>query len=167
MLSIRTTAAVLAAALLSACVTTEREPDLPTFTLDGSGIAPSVSGLRIDFGRAQVGVIDTVTRLLDDAPVAVTTNAECGAGPVTAAVWEDGLTLNFMDGNFMGWTNSDPTLPTTDGFVPGQSRLEMPPVSFQITSLGAEFNRGDIFGLLDESETRIDLLWAGVTCFFR
>ncbi len=166
-LSLRSACTLLAALALAACVGTTRTPDVPVFTLDGEGIAPSVSGLRIDFGRAQVGVIDTVSRLLDERPVAVTTNAECGAGPVTAALWEDGLTLNFLDGNFAGWTNSDPTLPVAGGFAAGQARLDMPQVSFQVTTLGTEFNRGQIFGLLDETETQVDLLWAGVTCFFR
>jgi len=163
----RALVSVFAVLALSACVTTAREPDVPAFTLDSGGIAPTISGLRIDFGRAQTGVIETVSRLLDERPAAITTNPECGAGTVTSALWEDGLTLNFIDGDFVGWTSSDPALPVAGGFRAGQSRLEMPQVSFQVTSLGAEFARGDVFGILDETETSVDLLYAGVTCFFR
>jgi hypothetical protein len=152
---------------LSACVSTPRTPDQPVFTLDGNGIAPTVSGLRIDFGRAQVGVIDTVSRLLGEDPSSIGTNSECGAGPITSAQWDDGLTLNFMDGNFVGWTSSDPSLPAAGGVQAGQPRLEMPPVSFQVTSLGSEFVRGEVFGILDETETEIALVYAGTTCFFR
>ncbi|MCR9070019.1 MAG: hypothetical protein NXH79_14380 [Rhodobacteraceae bacterium] len=153
--------------LLAACVTTPREPEPPTLVLDGGGLLPNSGPLRIDFGREQTGVIDVVSRLLDETPVSVSTNTECGAGPVTAATWEDGLTLNFLDGAFAGWTSSDPAFPVAGGFVAGQPRLEMPQTSFQVTTLGTEFNRGDIFGLLNAEETEVGLLWAGVTCFFR
>jgi len=158
--------ALVAATALSACVGT-REPEVPPFTLDGRGIEPTVSGLRIDFGRAQIGVIDTVSRLLDEEPAQVITQTECGAGPVTAAQWEDGLTLNFQDGTFVGWTTSDPDLPVTNGFRPGQRRVEMPQVSFQVTTLGDEFARGAVAGLLDPTGETVALLWSGTTCFFR
>lgn len=160
--------ATLAIALaLAGCVTTPREPAPPVFTLDGQGIAPTISGLRIDFGRAQIGVIETVSRLLDARPVQIATNTECGAGPVTSATWEDGLTLNFQEGDFRGWVTRDPDLPVAGGFFAGQSRLDMPQVSFQVTSLGSEFNRGDVFGILTQDDAEIALLYAGVTCFFR
>ena len=159
---------ILAATLaLGACVGTPREPEPPVLTLDAAGIQPTVSQLRIDFGRAQPGVIDTVSRLLGDGPEAVTTNAECGAGPVTSATWEDGLTLNFQNGDFVGWVSSDPDLGVAGGFRPGMSRLEMPQTSFQITTLGTEFSRSDINGILTEGDAAIRLLWAGTTCFFR
>lgn len=158
---------ILMAALTAACVTTPREPEPPVLVLDGGGMLPNAGPLRVDFGRDQTGVIDTVSRLLDEPPVSVTTNSLCGAGPVTAARWDDGLTLNFMDGAFVGWTSSDPEFPVAGGFVAGQPRLEMPQVSFQVTSLGTEFNRGDVFGILTEDEAEIGLMYAGVTCFFR
>lgn len=159
---------ILAAALaLSACVSTPREPEPPVMTLDASGLRPTISQLRIDFGRAQTGVIDTVSRLLNEGPDTITTTAECGAGPVTAAAWDDGLTLNFQDGRFVGWVNADADLAVAGGFRAGQPRLEMPQVSFQVTTLGTEFSRSDIFGLLTEDDAAIRLLWAGTTCFFR
>jgi hypothetical protein len=166
-MSLRVWIALSVALALSACVTTPREPAPPVLSLDAGGIQPTVSQLRIDFGRAQVGVIDTVTRIMGGGPTQITTNTECGAGPVTAASWRDGLTLNFQDGAFVGWVNSDPALPVAGGFVPGLSRLSMPPVSFQVTSLGTEFGRGEIYGVLTEGDTAIATLWSGTTCFFR
>jgi hypothetical protein len=157
----------IAAMTLSGCVTTSDEPDLPPFTLDGNGIEPTISRLRIDFGRAQVGVIETVSRLLGERPQSVTRVAECGAGPMTIAQWEGGLALNFIDEDFRGWVTSDPTLPVAGGFVARQERVNMPVVSFQVTSLGNEFNIGPVSGLLDPSETRIQQVWSGATCFFR
>ncbi|MHA7886166.1 hypothetical protein [Roseicyclus sp.] len=152
---------------LAACVTTPSEPEPPVLTLDARGIQPTVSRLRIDFGRAQVGVIDTVTRLLGEGPMQITTNTECGAGPITAASWEDGLTLNFQDGNFVGWVNSDPGLPAGGGILPGQSRLALPQGNFSITSLGTEFSRTEVYGLLTENDEAVRIVWAGTTCFFR
>jgi hypothetical protein len=153
--------------LLEACVTTPSEPLPPPLSLDARGIQPTVSQLRIDFGRAQVGVIETVSRLLGERPVQVTTNFECGAGPVTAAAWADGLTLNFQEGNFVGWVNTDPDLPAGGGILPGQSRLDMPQVSFSVTSLGTEFSRTEVYGLLTENDEAVRIVWAGTTCFFR
>jgi hypothetical protein len=95
------------------------------------------------------------------------TNPDCGASPITSAAWEGGLTLNFQDGNFVGWVNTDPELPVAGGFRAGQPRLEMPQVSFQVTTLGTEFARSEIYGILTEDDARILLLYAGVTCFFR
>jgi hypothetical protein len=164
----RALAALFASALvLAGCVTTPEDPELPPFTLTGTGIDPTISRLSIDFGRAQVGVIDTVSRLLRADPDEVTTVAECGAGPMTIARWENGLSLNFVDEDFRGWVSSDPDLPVDGGFVPGQPRVSMPQVSFQVTSLGNEFNIGPVSGLLDETETGILLMWSGATCFFR
>jgi hypothetical protein len=158
---------LICATVLAACVTTPEEPALPPLALDGSGIDPAASPLRIDFGRAQAGVISTVSRLLDSRPVEVTTIGECGAGPMTVARWDGGLALNFVDGDFRGWVTSDPTLPVAGGFVPGQARVEMPVVSFQVTSLGNEFNIGPVSGLLDPTETTVQTMWSGATCFFR
>jgi hypothetical protein len=159
--------ALAASALLAACVSAPSEPEPPVFTLDARGIQPTVSRLRIDFGRAQVGVVDTVSRLLGERPAQVTTNAECGAGPVTAAAWADGLTLNFQEGRFVGWVNTDPDLPAGGGILPGQSRLELPQVSFSVTSLGTEFSRTEVYGLLTENDEAVRIVWAGTTCFFR
>jgi len=156
-----------ASALLAACVTTPREPEPPPLSLDQRGIQPTVSQLRIDFGRAQVGVVDTVTRLLGEGPAQVTTNADCGAGPVTAASWSDGLTLNFQDETFVGWVNTDPDLPAGGGIRPGQSRLDLPQVSFSVTSLGTEFSRSEVYGLLTDDDEAVRIVWAGTTCFFR
>lgn len=157
----------VAGLVLTGCATTPQEPEVPPFTLDGGGIDPTVSGLRIDFGRAQVGVIETVSRLLGSRPLSLTRATECGAGPMTIATWEGGLVLNFVDGDFRGWTTTDPDLPVAGGFAPGRARVDLPQVSFQVTSLGDEFNVGPISGLLDPTSTEVQQVWAGTTCFFR
>ena len=88
----------------------------PPLTPDAAGLQPAGTDLRIDFGRAQAGVIETVSRLLGDDPSDIGTIGECGAGPVTAAYWDDGLTLNFLDGDFRGWALTRRALPPRAGW---------------------------------------------------
>jgi len=168
MLSLRAIVSVCALVLVSACVsTTPSEPAPPVLTLDAQGIQHTASQTRLDFGRDQAGVIDSISRVFNESPASVTTTAECGAGPVTAAAFADGLTLNFQDNRFVGWVNSDPSLAVAGGFRAGQPRVGMPQVSFQITTLGSEFSRSDVSGILTEDDESVRLLWAGTTCFFR
>lgn len=132
---------------------------------DAAGLQPAGSDLRIDFGRAQTGVIDAVTRLLGHGPADVATNPECGAGLVTAVRWDgEGLTLNFQNGALRGWVVDAP------GLRAGEAGLSVgsppPPLALEETSLGREFGQGGVFGLVDETGT-IALLWAGTSCFFR
>jgi len=166
-MSLRALTTLFAALVLSACVSSApTEPEPSALTLDAGGLQPTISGLRVDFGRAQLGVVDTVSRLLGDRPQ-ITTNSNCSTGPLTIAQWRDGLTLNFQDNAFVGWSTTDPDLAVAGGFAAGQPRLEMPSVSFQVTPRGTEFNRAGVFGLLDENDTAVRVMWSGTTCFFR
>ncbi len=132
------------------------------------GVRPAESDLRIDFGRAQAGTIAAVTKLQNNAPVSVQTNTECGAGPVTTARWANGLSLNFMDGAFLGWVAQAPYsgTSTVEGLTVG---AEMAAFSAQPqqTSLGQEFRVDGIWALVSDGDTKVDTMWAGLTCFFR
>lgn len=96
------------AVLLTGCVggLPDRAPTGPTvpIRLDSGGIEPLGTGLRIDFGRAQPGVIATMTRLQGDTPTMITT---CASANVSAAEWDDGLRLVFRNGAFVGWFTPD------------------------------------------------------------
>lgn len=164
----RAAASLLAAALLAGCTlgTPAPEPAAPPpagLTPDAEGLQPAGTTLRIDFGRAQPGVIDAVTRLLGEGPASVTRNGECGAGLVTAARWTNGLTLNFLEGDFRGWVVDAPGQPVAGGLSVG---AQAPGVPLQDTTLGQEFQSGGVFGLVQDGAT-IDTLWSGTTCFFR
>jgi len=142
------------------------EPEAPPpagLTPDATGLQPAGSPLRIDFGRAQDGVIAAVTRLLGSAPASRTRNGECGAGLVTAVRWENGLTLNFLEGDFRGWVVDRPGQPVAGGFAVGTLPEN---VTLEDTTLGQEFSSGGVHGLVQDGAT-IDTLWAGTTCFFR
>ena len=161
-------AVLLASALVAGCtLATSPAPESPAprgLTPDGEGLQPAGTDLRIDFGRAQDGVIDAVTRLLGQPPADITRNPECGAGLVTAAYWPNGLTLNFTQGDFTGWVVTEPGLATAGGLAVGQ----LPPaIAMEETSLGREFERNGVWALVEDGSPEISTLWSGTTCFFR
>jgi hypothetical protein len=154
--------------ILGACVSTPDDVNTtPILTLDGNGMVEGTTRLRVDFGRTSASSVAAFSRVLGENPVEISQNPECGAGPMSFARFEDGLTLNFLNGNFVGWTTTDPAIPVVDGFRPGQPRTQMAEASFQVTTLGTEFSRTDIYGVMDDTTDTIDTIWAGTTCFFR
>ena len=103
------------------------------------------------------------------------TNSECGAGPLEYAVWADGLTLYFQDGNFAGWAldpRAEGAHATASGVGPGSTRAHLDAAydaEVEETTLGTEFTAGGLSGLLDGQgpDARIGAMWAGVNCVFR
>lgn len=78
------------------------------FRLDSQGISvlePDRLGTaqRIDFGRAQLGVAETMTRMRGQAPEI----AQCTDPTMTVLAWDDGLDLVFVNGAFVGWSTQD------------------------------------------------------------
>jgi hypothetical protein len=158
------------ALLLGACAAPVAAPRAPApgLVLDPEGLHPAGSALRVDFGRAEAGAVAAVSRLLGTGPVETTAMQECGAGPVKAVSWANGLTLNFQNGTFLGWVSQQgrgaPSA-TASGLGPGTARAALQGARFEETSLGTEFAAGGVFGLVEGGEVR--LIWSGVTCFFR
>jgi hypothetical protein len=103
------------------------------------------------------------------------TNQDCGAGPVQAASWPDGLSLVFQNGRFVGWglgARAIGRLATAAGVGPGSTRAELDAAysaTVSQTSLGSEFSAGGLHGVLDgtSAEARITDMWAGVSCIAR
>ncbi|WP_425053015.1 hypothetical protein [Psychromarinibacter sp. S121] len=138
---------------------------------DANGLAIADNPLRIDFGRAQEGVLTAVTRVLGAPPANSVTNSECGAGPLQIVQYAE-ITLLFQNGNFVGWTTDDPRISLANGLSAGVTRAQLENGGygpFRPTTLGVEFEADGIFGLLPDNDaaTPIDTLWAGTTCFFR
>ncbi len=150
---------------LAACSTVQDGPipHASGLTPDATGLQPVGTNLRIDFGRAEPGVIATVSRLLGADPIAIVNQTECGAGPMRAARWNAGLTLNFIDGDFDGWVVNEPGLTVAGGYRVG---MAAPDLAMQDTTLGIEFDADGVFGLIEDAST-VTTLWAGTTCFFR
>jgi hypothetical protein len=97
--------ALAVALLLSACAAAPVSPPPPAHVPDGEGIALVGSPLRIDFGRAQDGVVSAVIRLEGRGPAAT----EGCPGGVTAVRWSSGLSLHFREEAFLGWARPDGT----------------------------------------------------------
>ena len=157
--------ALLLVAALAACTPLplpSSAPDGNGVTPDSTGLQPGGTDLRIDFGRAQAGVIDTVSRLLGSDPTDITTSPDCG--DVTAAYWRSGLTLNFVEGDFRGWVLTEPGLSAAGGLSVGDTP---PPVTMATTTLGREFEIDGVWALVEETGPEITTIWSGRTCFFR
>lgn len=147
------------------------------------GLAIEGEGLRIfdsqgaaralPFGAPQATVIAAVAASTGRPAPSVTTNAECGAGPIQFAEFPNGLKLLFQDNIFKGWFIEEAGLTTTDGMGVGSTRaaitqsrtIEMVAGS----TLDGEFTSGEIGGILSDAtaQAKVTSLHAGLTCFFR
>lgn len=148
----------------------------PIVAIDGEGVrlvAPDSGRTRpIPFGTSRV---DTLAALATRGTPATGTNSECGAGPLAWARYADGLTLNFQDDRFAGWSvdrSAGGRVTTMAGIGPGSTRTALESayaITLPDSTLGTEFAAGDLGGLLDGPgpNARITDLWAGVTCQFR
>lgn len=100
--------ALLAVTLVAGCVSTGAAPvaegPVVPIRFDSRGIEAVGTGQRIDFGRDQAGVVETMTRLQGRAPVAL----PCDHSANAAFRWRDGPLLVFRNGAFAGWSIPDP-----------------------------------------------------------
>ena len=196
-ISTRTTIAFIALAALAACdrsqpaapveapapVTEIATPvETPPVQAAG-GLALEGEGLRlfdsqgaaraIPFGTAQATVIAAVAASTSRPAPAVTTNEECGAGPIQFVEFHNGLQLLFQNNTFQGWFIDKAGLTTADGMGVGSTRasaegsrtIEMVADS----TLEGEFTSGDLGGFLSAATPQgtVTSLYAGLTCFFR
>ena len=96
------------------------------------------------------------------------TNPECGVGPLDYSQWDD-LTLWFRDDQFVGWAANRRGLTTMDGIGVGTPRAQLESgraVNVEASTLGTEFQAGELYGLIDDAGL-VSNLWAGESCNFR
>lgn len=138
-------------------------------------IADTGSTRMLDFGLPQAQVIEIVTNVAG-APRPVTTNTECGAGPMQFAEFPGGLTLLFQDDKLAGWSVGPGSVgkqSTMSGIGVGSTRSDLVAayngVTVSETSLGQEFSAGGLYGVLDGpgATAKIEVMWAGTSCVFR
>ena len=181
----RTALALAAVVALAACdrnatpaAATDAGPTVST-----GGLAIEAEGLRlfddagaaraIPFGTPQATAIAAVAASVGGAAPEVTTNSECGAGPVQFAKFSNGLQLAFQNEQFQGWFVDEAGVTTADGMGVGSTRAsieESRTIEMQEDStLGAEFSSGDLGGFLTNATPQgtVTSLYAGLTCFFR
>lgn len=164
-------AALIALAACAAPTSTTRDSGTTPLRPDPNGLAIPGSAQRIDFGRAEAGTVEAVTKLLGAPPLGRSVNSECGAGPTTIVKYGP-IDLLFLDGAFRGWVTDDIRTAAANGLSPGVTRTQLEGGGygpFRATSLGVEFEAGGVFGLLPDNDanTPVQLLWAGTSCFFR
>ena len=88
---------------LSACAAAPEKESVAAYSPDAAGIGLPGSALRIDFGRAEAGVVAAVSRLEGRDPAGV---VAC-PGDQRAVTWPGGMTLYFRERAFRGWSRSD------------------------------------------------------------
>lgn len=161
--------------------------DMPTENVPDVLLALSGDGLLVideQSGDPQTIPFDTDIVMSQAAissalgePTEVTQNSECGAGPMRFITWPNGLTINEIQNQFVGWTVRPDTesadLTTMDGVGLGKTLTDLEAnhrVDVIESTLGTEFNASDsLFGLLSANEPNgvITVLWSGTACTFR
>ncbi len=149
----------------------------PAVTLFADGIIlDRAETAQLRFGQSRAAVEGAVGGALGEAEI--TSNAECGAGPMEFAAYGD-LTLNFLDGAFVGWiADGAADAVTVDGLALGNTlgaiKRERSAALVSESTLEGEFeyasgDGGTIGGFLQgEGEAaKVTALYAGVNCFFR
>ena len=137
-------------------------PAAPTYTLAGNGLVPGLT-----FGMAGEAAVQAAQAAFG-APTSRENADECPAGPMVIVSFRD-LQLIIEDGRFTGWSLSgaQPALRTADGLAIGAARSVLGSAEIDEESgLGPEFSVNDVGGILDQTGTRIEALWAGSVCQF-
>lgn len=141
-----------------------------------SGAAGLHSNMVFAFGMPKAEIVAAVTAIRG-APTGADSNNECGAGAMTF-VHFGGLSLNFQQDRFVGWSVNPPAgpQPLEDhwGLRLGTARANLTdgdqdPATIRRSTLGVEFDADGIGGLLssDAPDATVTTLWAGINCHFR
>ena len=138
--------------------------------------ADGSAGPRLAFGEAEEDVITRANGVFGAAALVRSANAECGAGPLTFAEWDNGLQLVFQDAKLAGWS-ARPSLPagyaSAAGIAFGKTVTELKAASpgFMLadSTVGPEFVLDGVRGITTGKgpNDTASLLWAGVSCQFR
>lgn len=155
----------------------------PIATAPSIVVAIDGEGLRLvdpDTGRTRPVAFgtprsQTLNALAARGTAETGTNTECGAGPLAWVRYRDGLTLQFQDDRFAGWSvdrAAKGKVTTMAGIGPGSTRAALEgayAITLPDSTLGIEFAAGDMGGLLDGpgKDAKVTDMWAGVTCMFR
>ncbi|MEO9609062.1 MAG: hypothetical protein ABJH22_01755 [Marinomonas sp.] len=105
-------------------------------------------------------------------PIASNDNMECGAGRVASATYALGLSVNFQNDHFAGWSTNDRTgaLRVAGAVQVGMTRdAAETAAGYSLiagSSLGEEFTLGAQMGGFVEDDG-VNMIYAGTQCFFR
>ena len=151
------------------------EESINAFVVEGEGLrlfVVSTGAARpLPFGSDSALVQGLIARAAHAAPVEQGAGGDC---PGSFARWENGLSLRYRDGRFIGWSlqGGDASVTTASGAGIGTTRAELEDavaITVRSTSLGTEFTAGSLAGVLDrpDSAGKVTNLWAGDVCIAR
>jgi hypothetical protein len=133
---------------------------------------------RFPFGSPRAQVEAMATQVYGEGAGTRTSNAECGAGPMSFTAYGP-IHLNYQHEALAGWRAGRGAMAMTDdGIVPGITRAQLDRQSgvrlIAGSTLAGEFEYatpggGRIGGVLRGSgdEAVVEVLFAGANCFFR
>jgi hypothetical protein len=132
----------------------------------------------VTFEDSLGSAIEAVAVVFGQPAIAAAVNQDCPAGPMEFTSWDNGFTLNAMNGELVGWSvrshnAADTPLLTDSGIGIGTSRSTLETAyaaTVTETTLGTEFYTDDFLsGMLssDASDATVEYLWAGTDCSFR
>ena len=138
--------------------------------------APEAGGdaTVLNFGDSEEKVIGALTMVFGGPQYA--TNAECGAGRITFATF-DQFVANFQDDRFVGWSVNGPSERASfsgpQGVTLGMAAADLKKLPtydpYEESTLGEEFLLGGeemlVSGLVEANQVAV--LWGGVACNFR
>lgn len=137
--------------------------------LHGEGVVAGAEAFFFAAGRNEVET--ALTKSLGQ-PAEAGTLEECGVGPMDFVRFEDGLTVNFQDGNLVGWylNEAADNLSVDADVAMGMAADEVAAIpgynAIEDSTLGEEFViSGQVAGFVEEGA--VSMLYAGVQCFFR
>lgn len=154
-------------------VAADASGDPATIDLQAGGLTlPPQDGeeaLEVPFGSMRSATEITLATVLGEVS-ARESNGECPAGAMEMTRYE-GLVLNFQDDKFVGWSATEPYLPTeTRAQLLANGGIEL----VDDSTLGEEFTIGDtavaaISGMFTgaQDDAQVSSLWAGTNCIFR
>lgn len=124
-------------------------------------------------GTSQSDIVKVATKIWG-RPFAHITMEECGAGPIDAVRFENGVDLRFQEDVFVGWaTGRDTEARFASGVGQGSAVAELDAIAGSVevfeSTIGHEFAAGNVFGTASGPGTgaTIEMLWSGVSCIFR
>lgn len=155
-------------------VQSQLAPQPDRIELQPQGISAGAEAFTFNAGRSEVEA--AVNAALGEAGSAAS-NEECEAGPIDSIKYASGLTLNFQNGNFVGWfarsgsADAPGTLETATGVAAGDSIANAQAMDgYELlanSTLDGEFNTASgISGFVDDTNDIIGL-YSGTNCFFR
>jgi hypothetical protein len=145
-----------------------------TITADATGLhlsAPDGSaGRDLPFGTPFHVVMRTLVEIVGHE-VYVAFPGECPDGPLVNVTLPGQIDLNFREDRLAGWfLGPQDEVATTGGLAIGADRASLETGGTQWrteSTLGEEFGRGGVFGLVSEDGKTVTHLWAGTACIFR